>query len=207
MVVVERRNLAILLGRKSGQHGSSRVHDQGIDTRGRHRVDECREKLIVVAIIDADPAFHRDRQVRAIPQTAHAVGHQSGLEHEAGAKRAVLDAVAGAADVEIDLGVTRHGADARRFGKFLRIAAAELQSDRMLGRVMVEQAAHVAAHDGLGDNHFRVQQGMGRIQPVQVTAVAVGPIHHRGHAQFAIQSVSCARDAGFGRVSRHIIHA
>ncbi len=130
MVVVERRNLAILLGRKPGQNRFARVHDEGVDTRGRDRVDECREKLIVVAVIDADPAFHGDRQVRAITQSAHAIGHQGGLQHEASAERAILDAVAGAADIEIDLGVTRHGADTRRFGKLLGIAAAQLQSDR-----------------------------------------------------------------------------
>ena len=65
--------------------------------------------------------------------------------------------------------------------------------NRMLTGIVVQQLAHVAAHDGRGDDHLRVKQRMRGVQPVQVPAVTVGPIHHRSDAYAPIQPL-----LGFG---------
>ena len=154
------------------------MHDERIDV-GRDRSDEGREELVVVAVIDADTAFDRHRQRRRVAQRPNAVGHQRRAQHETCAKRAVLDSIARAAHVEIDLRKSSGGADARGHAKFLGIAAAQLQTDRVFGRMVLEQAARIAAHQRGGDNHLGVQQRMRRVQTMHVTAVTVRPIHHR----------------------------
>ena len=44
-----------------------------------------------------------------------------------------------------------------------------------------EEAAVGGVDDGLGVDHFRVQARLGRQQPVEVAAVAVGALHHGRH--------------------------
>ncbi len=159
------------------------MHDQGIDARRGHRIDERGEELVVIAIVDADAALDRHRQMGGIPQAAYAVGDQCRLQHEAGAKRTILYAVARAAHVQVDFSIAGRFADARGLGQFHRVAAAQLQRDRMLPRIVVEQLPHVAAHNRRGHDHFRVEQRMRGIQPVQKAAMPVGPIHHWSDAQ------------------------
>ena len=67
------------------------------------------------------------------------------------------------------------------------ITAAELQGNRMLAGVVVQQLAHVAADNGRGDDHLGVEQRVRGVQPMQVPAVTVGPIHHRSDAYPAVQ--------------------
>ena len=57
----------------------------------------------------------------------------------------------------------------------------------VLAHIVVEQLPHIATDNGRGHDHFRVEQGMGRVQPMQETTVAVGPIHHGGDAQPPVQ--------------------
>jgi len=57
------------------------------------------------------------------------------LRHQAGAEAALLHPVGRAADIEVDLVIAQVGADARALRQRRRIAAAELQRDRMLERV------------------------------------------------------------------------
>ena len=105
-----------------------------------------REKLVVIALIDADAAFDGDRQVRRVAHAPHALGDQRRAQHEAGAERALLHAVARAADVQVDLREPRRGADARRLRELAGIAAPELQRHRMLERVDARAgAAHCRA--------------------------------------------------------------
>ena len=56
----------------------------------------------------------------------------------------------------------------------------------MLARIVIEQLAHITAHDGRGHDHFRVQKRIRRVQPVQVTAMAIRPIHHGRNAEPAV---------------------
>jgi hypothetical protein len=83
-IIFKRWNLPILLGRQTAEDGDTRVHDQRIDSRGAHSIGEGPEKLLVIAIVNADSALDRHGQMSGVPQTAHAVRDQRGLEHEAG---------------------------------------------------------------------------------------------------------------------------
>ncbi len=102
VVVLERRNFAVFLRRQSAEHGGAGMDDERIHPRALHRVDEGAEKLIVVALVDADAALDGDRQPRRIAHAPHALGDQLGVQHQAGAERAALDPIAGAAHVQID---------------------------------------------------------------------------------------------------------
>src|ERR1700733_13911049 len=62
VLVLERRNLAVLLGRQAAEDCDPRVDVERVDAGGRDRVDEGGEELIVVAIVDADAAFDGHRQ-------------------------------------------------------------------------------------------------------------------------------------------------
>ena len=76
VVVLQRRNFPILLGGQPAEDRGARVHDERVDARARHRVDEVGEKFVVVALIDADAAFDRDGQLRALAHALDALGHQ-----------------------------------------------------------------------------------------------------------------------------------
>ncbi len=146
------------------------------------RGGEVREKLVVVARIDTDAAFHGDRQLRALAHALDALGHQRRAQHETGAEGAALHPVARTSDVQVDLVEPRRRADARRRRELERIGAAELQRNRVLGRVVREQARGIAAHDRGRHDHLGVEQRVRRVEAMQVAAMAVGPIHHRRHA-------------------------
>ena len=182
-LVVERRHLAVLLRRQALQPGLARVHDEYLATRGLHLLDERGEPGVLVLVVDADAAFHRDRHAERRHRLAHrgdAVAHQRGLAHQAGAEAARLHAIRRAADVEVDLVVAEIRADPRRLRELARFRSAELQRHRMLGRIVAEQARAVAMHHrGRGD-HLGVEQGMRREQAMEDPAVTVGPVHHRG---------------------------
>ena len=102
-------------------------------------------------------------------------------------KAPLLHPIARAAHVQVDLGESGGGADARRRREFLRVAAAQLQRDRMLLRIVLEETrGPCSAHERRGHDHFRVQQRVRCEQAVQEPAMPVGPIHHRGDAEPAI---------------------
>ena len=84
---------------------------------------------------------------------------------------------------------------AARAGEVGGLAAAELQRHRVLGRIEGEVALAVAEQDGAGVDHLGVEPGVRRQQAVEVAAVAVGPVHHRGDAE--------APGLGRGRVGGH----
>ncbi len=155
------------------------MYDERIDAGGGDRGDEACEELVVVVIVDADAAFDGHRQRGCIAHRPDAIGHQRGPQHETGAEGAILDPIAGAAHIEIDLYEARRRTDLRGRRQLLRIAAAQLQGDRVLGRAMLEQAARIAAQERGRHDHLGVQKRVRREQAMDVAAVAVGPVHHR----------------------------
>ena len=187
--VVQRRYLPILLRRQAAQDRGARMHHEGVDACIDHRGREFGEEGIVVACIDADAALHGHRQLHRIAHPPHAIGHQLGPQHEAGAERAAAHAIARAADIQVDLIVARRRPRARRGGELQRIAAAELQGERVFGRIMFEQAQRPPPHDRGGHDHLGVEQRVRGEQPVHEAAVAVGPIHHRGDAHSSIKGL------------------
>ena len=63
-----------------------------------------------------------------------------------------------------------------------RIAAAELQCERVLGGVEVEVACAIAVQQRARAHHLGVQARAAREQAVEPAAVAVGPLQHRRNA-------------------------
>jgi hypothetical protein len=67
-----------------------------------------------------------------------------------------------------------------------RIAAAELQRHRMLGRIVRQQPRTRAMKHRAGGDHLGIDQGTAREQAVEEAAVPIRPLHHRGNAELAI---------------------
>ena len=156
------------------------MDDDAVDPRRRDGADERREGDVRVLVVDADPAFDRDGQPRRGFQRRHAAADELRLAHQAGAEPAVLHAVGRAAAVEVDLVVAEALGDAGGLGELRRVAAAELQRERVLGRVMGEQPRPGPVDDGAGRDHLGVEQRAARQDAVEGPAMRVGPVHHGG---------------------------
>ncbi len=94
-----------------------------------------------ILLVDADAAFDGDRNRNSRLHRRNAVADQRRLGHQAGAEAAILHAVGRAAGIEIDLVKAEIGADPRAGRKRVRIGAAKLQRQRMLGRIETQAAA------------------------------------------------------------------
>src|SRR2546430_8889858 len=132
VVVLEWRNLAVLLRREALQDGIARVDDEGSAAGRGDCGDEVPEKSVILDPVDAGSMLHRDRNADFPPDYRDALRDQRRLGHQAGAESALLHPLARAADVEVDLVVAVVRAELRAAGEILRVAAAELQADRML---------------------------------------------------------------------------
>ncbi len=95
--------------------------------------DEVARELVGVVVVDAEPRLDGDGHGDGGAHGTDALRDARGLEHQRGAETAGLDAVAGTADVEIDLVVAGRSAEPRRGRELAGIAAAELQRDGVLG--------------------------------------------------------------------------
>ena len=177
-VVVERRDLAVLLRRQTVEPGLARVHDEGAAAGAGDRIDEALQVGLAVLLIDADAAFDGHRHGDALLHGGDAGGDQLRLRHEAGAEAALLHAVGGAADVEVDLGVAEAFTDRGGFCERGRIGAAELQGDGIVGGRVGEQARAVAVQDGVSGDHLGVEQRVARHEAVEGAAMPIRPVHH-----------------------------
>lgn len=155
------------------------MDDEGAAARLAQRADEIAHELVALGLVDANAVLDGDRHLHHVDHRLHAVGHQLRLVHQAGAESAALHALAWAAAVEVDLVVTPFLAELGAMRELGRLAAAELQRDRMFLGVEAKMPRHVAVHQRARGHHLGVEQGAARQQPVKVAAVAVGPIHHR----------------------------
>jgi hypothetical protein len=125
----------------------------------------------------------RDRNRDRVAHRGDQPRDQRGLGHQARAEAAGAHALGRAAAIEVDLGVAPALAELGGVRERGRIAAAELQRDRMLGRIEVEVARHVAVRErGRGD-HLGVEPRVRADLAVEVAAVPVGPLHHRRDAE------------------------
>src|ERR1041384_4000616 len=154
VVILERRHLAVLLGRETPQHGIARMHDERAATGLRHGADEVAHEAIVAHLVDADAVLHRHRQRHRIADRPHAARDELGLRHQAGAEGAAVPARARAADVEVDLVVAVARAEARAMEQLFRLAATELQRDRMFLDAERKVAIDIAVDEGAGRDHL-----------------------------------------------------
>ena len=108
----------------------------------------------------------------------HAIGHQQRLSHEASAEGAALHTLARTTAVQVDFVIAPLLAQLRAMRQISRFAATQLQRDRMLFGVEAQMPRHVAMDQRAGRDHLGVEKRVAGQQPMEVTAMPVGPIHH-----------------------------
>ena len=141
-------------------------------------IDEITQKFIAILVIDADTGFYRYRDGHHVAHRFDTVSYQLRIAHQAGAEHPVLHAVGRTADVEVDLIVTARLRQFRTLGERSRIAAAQLQGQRMLF-FAIGQIVAFAMNNRSGRHHFGIQQRMARQQAQEIATVPVCPVEHR----------------------------
>ncbi len=192
-VVAQWRDLAVFLWRQALQPRIARMHDDHRCTRLHLRIDKAGKGVVVVVLVHAEPAFHRDRDVHRRGHRRHAFAHQRRLAHQASAETPGLHAVGRAAAVEVDLVVAPLGGDARGLREQGRIAAAQLQGQRVFAGVKAEQTLAVTMDHRIGVHHLGIEPRAGGEDAVEDPAMGVSPIHHRGHGQAQGGGIPCGR--------------
>lgn len=78
------------------------------------------------------------------------------MAHQAGADHVVLHPVAGAADVEVDLVIALRLRQARAGRQIGRVAAAQLQGQRVFAIVVAQKTLGIAMQQRAGGDHLGV---------------------------------------------------
>ena len=154
---------------------------------GGDAVDEIGEDDIRVLLIHTDPAFHRDfRAPRCgVDHRGAAAGDEVRLPHQAGAECAGLHAVGRAADIQIDLAITEIERGPHRLRQQFRLRSAKLQGDGLFLHRKPQQAVAVAMNHRRRRHHLGIKQRVAAEEAVEIAAMPVRPVHHRGHGQAA----------------------
>src|ERR1700676_5348837 len=134
------------------------MHDKSRRASVGDSANEIADKSIFINVVDAGTMLDSDRYRHRIAHRLDAIRDQRGIGHQAGAEAARLHPLAGTADVEIDLVVAPPFAEARTMRKRLRIAAAQLQSQRMLAGIEIEMVGDIAVHPRPGRYHLGVEK-------------------------------------------------
>ena len=182
-LVIQRRHFAVFLGRQAIQPGLAGMNDEAADAASGGGADQFAQRRIRLLVIDAEAALHRDGNGNRALHRRHTRRHQGGLPHQAGAKTARLHPVGGAADIQIHFVIAEAFGDPRRLGQPDRIAAAQLQPQRMLARLETQKPGAVAMQHRLRRHHLGIEQRVAAQRPVQHPAGTVGPVHHRRDAE------------------------
>ena len=101
-LVVERRNLAILLRTQAAEPRFTGMHDERVASCLVNGIGEVLQGVVLVLIIDTNSAFDCDREIAGVLHGFDTIAHQIGSRHKAGTEGTFLDAIAGASDIEID---------------------------------------------------------------------------------------------------------
>ena len=104
--IIQRRHVAVLLGRQTFQPGLARMDDEDLDPHGGAGVHRGEQADRGVLVVHSDAAFDGGGHGDGLADRRHAVGDQFGLAHQTGAEPAGLNAVGRTADVQIDLVIT-----------------------------------------------------------------------------------------------------
>ncbi len=144
------------------------------------RIHQLIERDLGVLIVDAEPALDRDRNGNRRLHRRDTRRDRPGFAHQAGAEGPGLHAIRRTADIEVDLVIAEVFGDPRRLGEFRGLRAAKLNRNRVLVRREAEQPRAVAMDHSVGDDHLGIETRPPRQQPVEIPAVTVGPVHHRG---------------------------
>ena len=185
LMMAQGRDLAILLRRQALEPGLARVHRKTVTAGRGDRIHEAQHMLVGVDIVDADAMLHGHRDRYRLPHGRHPVGDPLGLGHQARADAAFLNAIAGAADVEVDLVEAVVFGDARALGQGAGIVAPQLQRDRVLLGMKGQQTVAVTVEHGSRGHHFGIEQGVPGDAAKEVAEMPVRAIHHGSHGEGA----------------------
>ena len=177
--IVQRRDLTVLFRAQAGEPGFSRVDDEHLAfALAGDRIDEIAQEFVAVLVVNPDTGFDRHRNGNDVAHRLDTVRHQLRVPHQAGAEHAVLHAIGRAANVEVDLVVAARFSQLRALRQGGRIAAAQLQGNRMLF-FAIGQIVALAVNDCACGHHFGVQQRMAGELAQEIAAVSVRPVEHR----------------------------
>ena len=169
------------------------MHDEMLATRLRHGAHKIAHKVVALATVQPNAVLHRHRHIHHVAHGLDAIGHQLRLCHQASTKRTALNPLGGAAAIQVDFLVTPLRTQLGGLGQIGGFAAAQLQRHRLLFGIEVEVPGHIAVDECAGGDHLGVEQRVARQQTVEVAAVPIGPVHHRGHRQRARARVQVFR--------------
>src|SRR5258708_31494027 len=143
-VVVERREVTILLRRQSIEPGLAGVDDQRIRAGGDDAARQRIQRDFRILVVDADPAFDGHRNADRALHGVDTGGDQCRLRHQAGAKPAILHAIRWTADIEVDFVITEILANFRTRREVSRLGAAQLKRDAMFAYIKTQHPASFA---------------------------------------------------------------
>ena len=109
------------------ENGFTGVDDKAVAAGLGHDVDKIGHIFVAIQVINANAVLHGDRQCGSLAHGLDATRHQRRLRHQASAKMAVLDAVAGAANIEIHFVIAPVFSQPSTRSQMCRIIAAQLQ--------------------------------------------------------------------------------
>ena len=182
-IIIERRNFTVLLGAKALQPGLSGMDDDVIHPCSGHRVDEGGQHNFGVLLIHPDPALYRDRHVRRVLHRRHTFGHQRRPFHQHRAKTTRLHPVGRTSHVQIDLIIAPSTCNPHRLGQFRRFRPTQLQGQRMLLVREIQQPRRLPMYNRRRRHHLGIKHRPPSHQPMEIAAMPVRPIHHRGNRQ------------------------
>nr|GEX44184.1 transaldolase [Tanacetum cinerariifolium] len=157
-IIAQRRDVTVFLGRQTLKDGDAGVHGEAGATGIADGADELAQLLVTVASIDADAVLHRHRNRHRVAHGLDAVGDQLRMPHQHRADHVVLHPIAGAADVEVHLVVARRLRQACAGSQVSRVAAAQLQRQRMLRLVVAQEPLGVTVQQRAGGDHLGIEQ-------------------------------------------------
>ena len=182
-VIAQRRDVAVFFRGKSLEDGVSGVDDEGTAPRFGDFADEVADKVVGMDVIDADAVFDGHVDGDGVAHGGDAARHQRRFFHEACAERAFLHAFGRATAIEVDFVISPFFAEFRALGEIVGFAPAQLQGDGMFFVAEIEMPRDVAVKQRAGRDHFGVKPGMAADEPVEIAAMPVCPVQHRGDGE------------------------
>ncbi len=145
--------------------------------------DEVGHVFVAIAIVYADAVLDGDGKACGSDHGGDCLGDPIGLEHQAGSKIAALNAIAGAADVEVDAVVAPGLGEAGAMGEATGVIAADLEDEGLFLGGEAEEPIEIAMDDRLGCNHFGVEHHPPTDLPRKEAEMPIGALHHGRNAE------------------------
>ena len=143
-IVAQGWNLAVLSWAQARQPRLAGVHDEHAAAGSRNHSDEPSQVLITIMVVNADSALDGHRHRYCCLHRQITCSNPLRFRHEAGTETARLHPLGGAANIDVDFAVTGLFTETRAARHLLGIAAAELQGQWLLFRVVSQQVAAIA---------------------------------------------------------------